>query len=53
VANRRECLEQPDPVVELDRRAMEVVVRKQMMHANADLQNTFVQVADLAGRGAP
>ena len=40
-------------MVELDRRAVKVAVLQQVMHAHADLQDAFVQVANLAGRGSP
>ncbi len=40
-------------MVELDRRAVEIVVHEQVVEADADLQDALVQMADLVGRGAP
>ena len=46
-------LEQPNAVIELHRRAVEVAVPQEVVHAHPDLQDAFVQVADLARRGTP
>jgi hypothetical protein len=53
VAHFGKSLEQPDAVVELDGRAMEVSVLEQVVHADANLEDTFVQVADFARRRPP
>ena len=53
VARIGERRQKADAVVELDRRAVKVAVLQQVMHAHTDLQDAFVQVADLAGRRPP
>lgn len=40
-------------MVQFDGGPMEISVLEQMMHTDADLQNAFIQVADLTGRRSP
>jgi hypothetical protein len=53
VADRRERLQQSDAVIHFDGRAVKIPVHHQVMHANADLQDALVQVADLTWRCPP
>jgi len=53
VARIGERRQKADAVVELHRRTVKVAVLQQVVHAHADLQDAFVQVADLAGRRPP
>jgi hypothetical protein len=53
VADLREWLEQPNAMIELYGCAAKVVFRKQVVQADANLKDAFVQVADLLGRRAP
>src|SRR5712691_4684480 len=53
VACIRKRRQKADAMVELDCRAVKVAVFQQVVHAHANLQDAFVQVANLARRGAP
>src|SRR5437867_2714568 len=53
MTHRRKRLEKANAVVELDCRAMEVAISQEMVHADADLQDTFVEVANLVWGGSP
>src|SRR5207244_5878713 len=46
-------LKEADAVIELDRGAMEVALLEQVVHAHADLQDAFVQMANLLRCGPP
>lgn len=53
VADLGERLEQPHPMVKLDGGAVEVSVLEEMVHADTDLQDAFVEMADFTGRRPP
>ena len=40
-------------MIELDCRPVEIAIFEQMVHANADLQDALIQVADHVRRGPP
>jgi hypothetical protein len=48
VAHVGERLQQADPVIELHRCAVKVPIYQQVVHANPDLQDSLVQVPNLA-----
>lgn len=53
VTRRRERLEEANAMIQLDRGAVKIAIFEQMVHAHADLQNTFVQMADVLGCRPP
>jgi hypothetical protein len=53
VAHCWKGLEQADAVVELHGSAMKVLIDQQVVHADANLQDAFVQVPDLTLGGPP
>ena len=53
VTDLRKRFEEADAVIEFDCRPMEIVIFEQVVHADADLQDPFVEMADLVGRRPP
>ena len=53
VADLGKRLEQPRSMVQFDGGAVEISVLEQMVHADADLQDAFVEMANFTRCGAP
>jgi hypothetical protein len=53
MAHVRKGLQQANAMIQLHRGAVKVPILEQMVHTYADLQDAFVQVANLVGRGTP